>query len=75
MHGETANLIIASAPFMYLLLIPASVLQLMKVINHFLEIWDVEEKFMEISLALVYCISFISFMAFFFVVISLDNCA
>ena len=49
--------------------------QLLKIINHFRPIWDSDERYLDIYLVVAFTILFVSFVAFFFVVMNTNFCA
>lgn len=67
--------LVAFSPFFMMVMVVILLPHLLKVINHFVPIWDSDEKFMDIYLVGIFTVLFVSFVAFFFVVINSTFCA
>lgn len=68
-------LLVALFPFFMVMMVMLFLAHLLKVINHFVPIWDSDERFMDIYLVVTFTVLFVSFVAFFFVVMNTKFCA
>lgn len=67
--------LVAFSPFFMMVMVVIFLPHLLKVINHFVPIWDSDEKYYDIYLVGTFTVLFVSFVAFFFVVINTNFCA
>ena len=70
-----AILVVGASPLIYFFIVPGLVYALLRAINHFYKFWDSEEMLLDIHLVVLFTVSLISFIAFFFVVRGLEFCA
>ncbi len=75
MENNLINFLVAAFPSLYLLFVPGTVDSLLEVINHFCKVWDSDEKFLDVYLLVLFTVTLVSFIAFFFVVRGLEFCA
>lgn len=68
-------LLAATFPFFMIIMVMVFLNQLLKIINHFRPIWDSDERYLDIYLVVAFTILFVSFVAFFFVVMNTNFCA
>ncbi len=75
MQGDLTTLNVAMFPFFVNLVVPALCGALLEVVNHFFKIWDSHDKFLDVFLVVTFTVLFVSFIAFFFVVMNTNFCA
>ena len=68
-------LLVASFPFFMIFVVMVLLSHLLKVINHLVPIWDSDERYLDIYLVGAFTVLFVSFVAFFFVVMNTNFCA
>ncbi len=74
-EGEFTTFVVAGSPLIYFLVVPGLVYALLRALNHFFKFLDSEEKLLDIHMVVLFTVSLISFIAFFFVVRGLEFCA
>ena len=67
--------LVATFPFFMIFIVVGCLIPLLKVVNHFRPIWDSDERYLEIYLAVAFTVSFVSFVAFSIVVMNATFCA